>query len=136
MSAMTEIPAKTPRPMGNTWSCFPGIWKAACAAAEAVALDVAVALSAAAAAAAAVAVLEDEAAAAEAVAAVPVAAAAEVCAAAVEAAVAAAALCEARIDERSTVEITCNTVSLATLQFGKPENRTYRACGRGSRRGR
>jgi len=26
---MTEIPAKTPRPIGNTASFFPGIWKAA-----------------------------------------------------------------------------------------------------------
>jgi hypothetical protein len=27
MSAMTEIPAKTARPIGRTESCFPGIWK-------------------------------------------------------------------------------------------------------------
>jgi hypothetical protein len=26
---MTEIPAKTPRPIGNTASFFPGIWNAA-----------------------------------------------------------------------------------------------------------
>jgi len=49
MSAMTVIPAKTPRPIGSTWSCLPGIWKAACA--EGVALALALeALSAAAAA--------------------------------------------------------------------------------------
>ena len=29
MSAITEIPAKTARPIGSTDSCFPGIWNGA-----------------------------------------------------------------------------------------------------------
>jgi len=31
MSAITDIPAKTPSPMGRTDICFPGSWKAAVA---------------------------------------------------------------------------------------------------------